>query len=315
MAKMKMIIDCDTGIDDALAIAYILSNPDIDLIGVVATFGNTYLKDCIRNSIGILENFDRYDVKVYAGSSHGLNEGSFEKHTGSDPVHGKNGIGDVDLGENKGTVQDVSGIDFIVDSARKYGQDLHLVFVGPLTDLYKCIEKDEEALCEVGKITIMGGALTVQGNRDIYSEANIASDPLAAKKVFSSKLKIDVIPLDVTLKTLFRVKDIAHWNNSNKAGKNIYEIARFYYEGEYGDEQIGGAMHDPLAAFASYDPSIITNWFPCNLTAEDSGRTICTFEELNLKEKRHRVALDVDGKRFTDTYIDMVSKLIEKCGL
>ena len=310
-----MIIDCDTGIDDALAIAYILSNPDIDLIGVVATFGNTYLKDCIRNSIGILENFDRYDVKVYAGSSHGLNEGSFEKHTGSDPVHGKNGIGDVDLGENKGSVQDVSGIDFIVDSARKYGQDLHLVFVGPLTDLYKCIEKDEEALCEVGKITIMGGALTVQGNRDIYSEANIASDPLAAKKVFSSKLKIDVIPLDVTLKTLFRVKDIAHWNSSNKAGKNIYEIARFYYEGEYGDEQIGGAMHDPLAAFASYDPSIITNWFPCNLTAEDSGRTICTFEELNLKEKRHRVALDVDGKRFTDTYIDMVSKLIEKCGL
>ena len=75
---------------------------------------------------------------------------------------------------------------------------------------------------------------------------------------------------------------------------------------------IGGAMHDPLAAFASYDPSIITNWFSCNLTVEETGRTIASFEELNLPEKRHRVALDVDTERFTKEYIRLVTELIEK---
>ena len=310
MAKMKMIIDCDTGVDDALAISYILANPDIEFLGVSTTFGNVSVDMSVKNSLLILENYGRDDVKVYRGLDHGWNVSEYKRSHEVDNVHGINGIGDVDLGEPRGRVQETSAVDFIVDSARKYGKDLHLVFVGPLANFAECIRKDEEAMCSVGNITIMGGALTVQGNRDIYGEANVADDPVAARFVFDSRVPFNIVPLDATLRTLFRVSDIRHWKDMNEAGKNIYEIARFYYVHEMDDENIGGAMHDPLAAFSSYDPSIITNWFDCNLTVEPTGRMIGTFDQLNLKEKRHRVALDVDAKRFTETYISLMDELI-----
>ncbi len=309
MAKMKMIIDCDTGVDDALAISYILSNPDIDFLGVTTTFGNVSVDVSVRNSLLIIENFKK-DVKVYRGAQHGWNKPEYIRVHSENNVHGRNGIGDVDLGEPKGEVQEQPAVDFILESARKYGRDLHLVFVGPLDNLAECIRKDEELMCNVGNITIMGGALTVQGNRSIYGEANIAEEPLAAKYVFDSKVRLNIVPLDATLKTLFKVSDIRHWKDISEAGRNLYEIARFYYVHELGDENVGGAMHDPLAAFASYDPSIITNWFECNLTVEDTGRTIGYFEGLNQKEKRHKVALDVDAKRFTQEYIASLDALI-----
>ena len=309
MAKMKMIIDCDTGIDDALAITYILSNPDIELLGVTTTFGNVSVDQSVKNTLLILENFKRGDVKVYRGSEHSWTSPVYERHPLMDSVHGRNGIGNVDLGEPKGKAQEQTAVDFIVESARKYGSDLHLVFVGPLANLAECIRKDEEAMCSAN-ITIMGGALTVTGNESIYGEANISDDPVAAKYVFASKAHINVVPLDATLRTLFKVSYINEWPLINEAGKNIYEIARFYYAGEFQNEEVGGAMHDPLAAFASYDPAIITNWYACNLTVEETGRTIGTFEELNLPEKRHRVALEVDAKRFEREYIDLVTRMI-----
>lgn len=312
MDKIKMIIDCDTGVDDALAIAYILSDPGIELIGITSVFGNIDMDTAARNSLSILQLFNREDVKVYKGADHAYGKGPYTRSDKSPLIHGYNGIGDVDLGTPKNKPEEKSAVDFIIESAKKYKEELHLVFVGPLTNLADCIRKDEEALKLAGEITIMGGALTVTGNRSIYAEANIGSDPLAAKEAFGSSLHLSIIPLDVTWKTLFRVKDIDHWKTINEAGRDLYGIAHFYYVHELGGEKTGGAMHDPLAAFASKDPSIITNWFPCNLTAEESGRTIGTFNELNLKEKRHRVALDVDAKRFTDEYIKLVTQKLER---
>ena len=312
MPKTKMIIDCDTGVDDALAITYILADPKIQLLGVTTTYGNIDVGSSIRNSLSILELFHQKDIGVYRGADHAYGKDSYVRGNKSPLVHGHNGIGDVDLGTPENKEEEKSAVDFIIESARRYKEELHLVFVGPLTNLADCIRKDVEALKLVGNITIMGGALTLQGNKSVYAEANIGSDPLAAKEVFASPLHLSIIPLDATLKTLFKVSDIAHFKDLNKAGKDIYDIAHFYYVHELGGEDVGGAMHDPLAAYASIDPSIITNWFPCNLTAEENGRTIGTFAELNLKEKRHRVALDVDAKRFTQEYIRLVTDLIQR---
>ena len=311
MSRTKMIIDCDTGIDDALAITYILANPDIELLGISTTFGNIPVDISVKNSLLIAENFHK-DVKVYRGAEHGWSNEEYIRPEELDQVHGANGIGNVDLGEPEGKVQDKSAVEFILESAREYGKDLHLVFVGPLANLAQCIKEDEQAMCDVGNITIMGGALTVTGNRNQYGECNIADDYKAAQYVFDSRVHLNIIPLDATFKTFFKVSDIASWKDINQCGRNIYEIARFYYVGEYGSEDIGGAMHDPLASYASYDPSIITNWFECNLTVEPTGRTIGSFEEINLPEKRHRVALDVDAKRFAKDYIEMVTRLIER---
>lgn len=314
MAKTKMIIDCDTGIDDALAITYILANPDIELLGITATYGNVSVDQSAENSLLLTQLLGREDIKVYKGCYHSYETDFYQHDYFPEDVHGHNGIGDVDLGTPRREAEETSAIDFIVDSAKKYGPELHLVFVGPLTNCAECIKKDAEAMKSVGNITIMGGALTVMGNRNIYAEANIGDDPIAAKYVFGSDIKLKIIPLDATLRTLFRVSDIKEWKDINEAGKDLYEIARYYYVHEYGDENIGGAMHDPLAAFASYDPSIISRWYECNMTIEESGRMIGSFEELNLPEKRHKVALDVDASRFTETYIRLVSELIRNNG-
>jgi len=307
---MKMIIDCDTGVDDALAISYILSNPDIEFLGVTTTYGNISVDTSVRNSLSLVELFNRKEVRVYKGAEHSWKSKEYIRGGTIPGCHGYNGIGDVDLGEPEGKAEDISAVDFIIDSARRYGKDLHLVFVGPLTNLADCLKKDQEAIMSVGDITIMGGALTVMGNRNIYGECNIVCDPEAANYVFSSPIHLNIVPLDATLKTMFRVSDIREWRSINEKGEKLFEIARYYYVNEYNDEEVGGAMHDPLAAFASYDPSIITNWFECNLTVEDTGRTIGSFEELNLPEKRHKVALDVDAERFTETYIRLVTELI-----
>ena len=312
MTKTKMIIDCDTGVDDALAIAYILADPQIQLLGITATYGNIDLHSAARNSLSILELFHREEIDVYEGAEHAYDKTSYVRGNKSPLIHGGNGIGDVDLGTPKKKISEENAVDFIIGSAKRYKEDLHQVFVGPLTNLADCIRKDLEAMKLVGDITIMGGALTVKGNKSVYAEANIGSDPAAAREVFASPLHLSIIPLDATWKTLFKVSDIRSWKDLGFAGRSLYEIARFYYVHELGGEETGGAMHDPLAAYASKDPSIITNWFSCNLTVEENGRTIGSFEELNLKEKRHRVALDVDAKRFTDDYISSVSELIKR---
>ena len=312
MSKIKMIIDCDTGIDDALAISYILSNPDIELLGITATYGNIDVDSSALNSLRIAELFGRKDIRVYKGAEHSWDCERYIKSPHLDRIHGNNGLGNVDLKGPEGRPEDMSAIDFIIECAKRYGSDLHLVCVGPLNNLALCLKKDEEAIKMIGDITIMGGALTVRGNRDIYGEANIADDPAAARYVFESPIRLNIVPLDATLKTMFRVNDIKDWSDIGPQGKALLAIAEYYYRGEYENEDVGGAMHDPLAAFASYDPSIITNWFDCNLTVEPTGRMIGTFEELNLKEKRHRVALDVDAQRFTKEYIGLVSEALRK---
>ena len=311
MSKVKMILDCDTGIDDALALAYILANPEIELLGVTTTFGNLSVDQSTTNTLALMELFHREDVPIYRGADHAWGTDTYIRDDILAKVHGANGIGNVDLPLPRRTCEEKTAVDFIIESAKRYKEDLRIVFLGPLTNFADCIQKEEEAMRTVGSITIMGGALTVQGNRTLYAESNILEDPIAAKFVFGSRIPIQVIPLDATLRTLFRVKDVEKWQTFHEVGRKFYEIACHYYLSEYQDAEIGGAMHDPLAAMAGFDPTIVTNWYPCNLTAEENGRTICAFEELNRPEKRHQVALDVDTLRFTDTYIQLVEELLK----
>ena len=312
MNKIKMIIDCDTGVDDALAIAYILANPNIELLGITCTYGNIDVDQACINTMLLLQLLNRNNIKVYKGAKHQIDKNEYIRNPRLNIIHGNNGLGDVDLGELKNNISEIDAIDFIIDSAKKYQDDLHLVFVGPLTNFANCIKKDINSLKLVKDITIMGGALTVQGNRNIYAEANIGNDPISANYVFNSELNLNIIPLDATLKTLFKISDIKKWKDINDIGNKLYEIAKYYYTNEFQNNVEVGAMHDPLAAFASYDPSIITNWFKCNLIVEENGRTIGTFKKLNDINKYHHVALDVDYNRFNKEYIDLVTKMIKE---
>lgn len=129
MAKKKMILDLDTGVDDALALAYAVADPEVDLIGIVASYGNNLLDVCAENSLKLLELLGQTDVPVYKGLPHSSTTDSFEVMQVSKDIHGNNGIGDVELPTPKRAVEAESGVDFYIEAAHKYGKDLIIILL------------------------------------------------------------------------------------------------------------------------------------------------------------------------------------------
>ena len=131
MAQKKMILDLDTGVDDALAIAYAVAAPDVDLIGIVSSYGNNLLNVCAKNSLKLLELLGQPDVPVYLGLPHSSTSDHFDVMQVSKDIHGDNGIGDVELPAPKRQVETESGVDFYIEAAHKYGKDLIIIPTGP----------------------------------------------------------------------------------------------------------------------------------------------------------------------------------------
>ncbi len=307
----KMILDVDTGIDDALALIYACSNPDIDLLAVTTTYGNVTLDVATKNTLDVLHLVGCDHIPVYPGCSHSLHEDIFETREVSFRVHGRNGVGNVVLEPATRAAETTRASKFMVEAARKYGKELNLVCVGPMNNLAEAIALDYKAISNVGSITLMAGALTVRGNASMYAEANIIADAEAARQVFDSKINLRVIPLDVTWQTLIREKDITLWNNCNSSKMNsINAMAAYYYSNEFKETNGGGAMHDPLAVEASVNPDIISNWFRCNLTVETNetsyGRLIGNKQILNDDNKTVTIALDVFKQQFIDKFVNTI---------
>lgn len=318
MATKKMILDLDTGIDDSLAIAYALAAPDVDLIGIIGSYGNVYVKEGGVNSLKILELLGAPDVPVYLGESHSLTSDHFDRMQVSARIHGENGIGQVELPEPKRQLETTSGVDFLIDSVKKYGKDLTLVPTGPMTNLAKALEKAPEIATEIGNVTFMGGALTVEGNVNAYAEANINQDAEAANAVFTSPMQLTMVGLDVTLRTLLTRKETSQWRELNtKAGTAFADIVDYYIEAyEETNPQVPGcALHDPLAVGVALDPSFITtlglNMF-VSTDKETYGRTIGDQARLDQPETNVNVGINVDADRYLATFMKYLTGLFAK---
>ena len=315
MATKKMILDLDTGIDDAMAIAYALAAPDVDLIGIIGSYGNVYVKEGGINALKILELLGATDVPVYLGESHSLVSDHFDRMPISARIHGENGIGQVDLPEPKRALETTSGVDFLIDAVHKYGKDLTLVPTGPLTNLAKALEKAPEIATEFGNVTLMGGALTVEGNVNAYAEANINQDAEAANAVFTSPMKLTMVGLDVTLRTLLTRKETSQWRELNTAaGTAFADLVDYYIEAyEETNPQVPGcALHDPLAVGAALDPSFLTTLGLNMFVSTDPatyGRTIGDQARLDQPETNVEVGINVDADRYLATFMKYLTKL------
>lgn len=247
MAKKKMILDLDTGVDDALALAYALATPDSDLIGVVSSFGNTQVTTAGENTLKLLELLGRTDVPVFIGAAHSSTTDSFETMQVSMDIHGKNGIGDVALPAPTTALSSQTAVDFIIESAHKYADDLVIVPTGPLTNLAEAYQKDPEIENLIGNVTLMGGALVVPGNVTPYTEANINQDPEAADYVFKHAKHLVMVGLDVTLQTLLTKKETQVWRDLGTEKGRVFADIFDYYIDAYYDLDInkaGAALQD-----------------------------------------------------------------------
>ena len=320
MAKRKMILDLDTGVDDALAITYALADPEVDLIGIVSSYGNNLLDICAENSLKLLELLGHTDIPVYKGLPHSSTSDHFDVMQVSKDIHGDNGIGDVELPAPQRAVESESGVDFYIDAAHKYGKDLIIIPTGPMTNLAAALKKDPAIADLIGNVTFMGGALTVDGNVTPAAEANINQDAKAADEVFKSNLPLTMVGLDVTLRTLLTKKETQQWRDlGTAAGKAYADITDFYIDTYYNldIDKTGCALHDPLAVGVGIDPSFVKTislFMRCEYDPDSPfyGRTIGDNAKLNDPNPNVKVAVNVDKERYLKAFMDHLTTLFKQ---
>ena len=155
---MKAILDLDTGIDDALALAYAIAHPDLELIGVTCTYGNVTVPLAVRNTLALLELLGKGDIPVFAGPS----PDGFRPSEISSFIHGRNGVGEVLLPPATGQVQSQPAAEFLIQAVHEHGADLVIIPTGPSTTIAAAMRQDPSFAANA-HLVMMGGALTVPG--------------------------------------------------------------------------------------------------------------------------------------------------------
>lgn len=301
--QRKLIMDVDTGIDDALAIAYAVRSQAFQILGVTTNFGNVPLEIATRNTNIVLQQLNQ-DIPVYPGASHRFHAAdetlNFATH-----VHGDDGLGNTLSVNEAAPVKEGQAADFIIEQLEKHPGEITLLFVGPLTNLAKAIEKNQAAVEKAKQIVIMGGAVTVPGNVTSYAEANIASDAKAAQFVFDSGVEIILVGLDVTLQTLLPRKSVENWSLSKNDLSQFYAGITSHYVNFYekSNPGIGGCgLHDPLAVGVILDSNFVQTK-PMSIQVETTGdKKGQTSPESNGKASIH-VCVDVNEQRFLDHFL------------
>ncbi len=317
MAQKKIILDLDTGIDDALAIAYALGSPEVELIGILASYGNVLTEQSARNSLAILDFFGHPEVPVFMGCTHSWTTDSFSVLPISAFIHGKNGIGEVEIPASSRSVSPVHGVDFLIESVHKYGKDLIFIPTGPQTNLATAIKKDPTIVDEIGNVVFMGGALTVPGNIENIAEANISQDPEATDFVFKSGIPCTMVGLDITLKVLLTKKETQTWRDlGTPQGKFLADMTDYYIKAyETTSPHLGGcALHDPLAVGVAVDPTLIKTHainLQCDLEGVMRGRTIGDPSRLSEPAETIEVGLGVDIDRALKEFMSRLTALVK----
>lgn len=311
----KIILDVDTGIDDALAILYAMGDEQAEVIGITTTYGNIDLNEATQNTLDILQLINTADIPVYKGFLHSLSDEKYIRREVTSRIHGKNGIGDIQIETSAYKPEKETAVDYLIEAALKYGKELKLVCVGPLTNLAHAYKKNPEAFLQIEEIVIMGGALTVPGNVTSFAEANIIEDAVAAKTIFESNLPLKIVGLDVTMRTILTQKETEEWwkYNTNHS-QAIAEMTDYYFKSY--KEQLGFdgcALHDPLAVGIALYPELAET-LAIDLTVElkgpAKGRTIGNYEKLNQKNPSTEVCIQIDHTKFLSFFMEAIEKVL-----
>ncbi|TRY27422.1 nucleoside hydrolase [Brevibacillus sp. LEMMJ03] len=307
--REKVILDVDTGIDDALAISYAVHATELDVLGVTTTFGNIAVEEATRNTLQLLELLDAAHIPVFQGAAKPLFRELKEK---AKLFHGENGLGNVQLPPPRTAARPESAADFLISAIKAHPHEVTVVTVGSLTNLALAIMAAPEIVPLVKRAVVMGGAVTVPGNRTPVAEANICADPEAAAYVFQSGLPITLVGLDVTMQTLLTRDHLQEWRRRDTPVSRFFaDICSFYMEAYARVGHVRGcALHDPLAVGAVIDPTFVTS-VPMHVQVDTSGglsdgRTIGDRRPQPAAPPNVDVCLEVDAGRFVEHFLQNV---------
>ena len=247
----SVLIDCDPGSDDALAILAALNSSDLDVVGLTTVGGNATIEDTTRNALTILEIAGRSDVPVWRGAGRPL-VGEFRY--GYD-YHGEAGVG-IRLDPPTTREEPEGAVDAIVRAVLECPGELTVIALGPLTNVAQALQREASLAEEVAEIIVMGGAVESPGNITEHAEFNTYNDPSAAEVVFDSGAPVTLVGLDVTEQVAVP-RESEPWIEGDSAGASLANrlLAAWFAlhpdRGPYG-------LHDPLAVAAAIDPGLLS---------------------------------------------------------
>jgi inosine-uridine nucleoside N-ribohydrolase len=294
---MRLVIDTDPGIDDALALIFAWRSPEFEVQAITTVAGNVDVGTATTNArrlVALVRPGAR--VLVAAGAAKPL----ARPLVTATHYHGHDGLGDVGgwpVVRAKPTRHDA--VDVLVDMTRRYRRDLTIVAIGPLTNIALALERDREALRTVGRIVVMGGAVDVPGNVTPTAEFNAHVDPEAAAAVIGGGLPLDLVPLDATRQAVLdraRLEDAAR-RSADPVAARILKFTERAFRVDRARGTWGMVLHDPLAVGVVLDPTFV-EWEPVFITIGPDGETRRTPGTPNC-----RVAKRVDRERFVSTFL------------
>jgi purine nucleosidase len=295
-----VILDCDPGHDDAIALLLALASPELELVGVTTVHGNQTLEKTTDNALRVLALVGRTDVPVAAGADRPLVR---DLHVAAH-VHGDSGLDGPELPERGSDPVGQHAVDFL---AERVTADTVLVPVGPLTNVALALDRG----IRPARIVLMGGAVA-EGNMTPAAEFNIWADPEAAQRVFHSGLDVTMIGLDVTHRALLTPEWAERFRASGRVGAFVAELVAFfkqYHARTYGWD--GAPIHDAVALAHVLRPGLVATE-RMNVEVETQseltrGRTVADRWKRTGREPNADVGVDIDGDAFLGLLLDRIA--------
>jgi len=305
----SIIVDCDPGHDDAIALLLALASEEVRLLGVTTVAGNQTLEKTTVNAISVLDHAGRGDIPVAAGANRPLVR---ELHVAAD-VHGESGLDGVDLPAPARGPEPTHAIDWIAATLSSSPTPVTLVATGPLTNIALFLARYPELSVRIDRIVFMGGAIG-EGNITPAAEFNVWVDPEAARRVFSNGVDLTMVGLDVTHKALIMSAHVETLAAAGRAGRLVADLYRFFlpvHAQRYGWQ--GAPVHDAVAVAHVIDGSLLETAHRGvrvdTGTELSRGRTnVDLWHRMGWEPSCH-VAIDIDSERFITMLIERIAGL------
>lgn len=306
MEKRKVIIDCDPGIDDSLAIMLALKSPEIEVVGITIVCGNSPVEMGFQNAKKILKKMGRLDIPVFIGASRPIKR----EYVNALDTHGEDGLGESFLPEVEGYEQDMDAVDFLVSALKN--EKISIIALGPMTNLAHLIQRDREVFLNVEKLVSMGGSYKSHGNCSPVAEYNYWCDPDAAALVYETMHVagkcIHMVGLDVTRKIVLTPTILEYIRRLDEdMGDFIRKITKFYFDFHWEWEHIiGCVINDPLAVAYFIDKNMCEG-FDAYVQVETQGvsigQTVVDAMNFYRKEPNTRVLTETDTYQFFEFFL------------
>jgi len=309
--KMKIIIDTDPGVDDAMAILMVLAAPNIEVLAITTVAGNSTIENVSKNAKYLLEIAGRADIPIFVGESSPL-----EKKLITANVHGETGLGDINLTKSENVTSEVSAAEKIAELVERNRGQITILALGPLTNIAKMLLANRDLEKKIKQLVIMGGAIDVAGNKSRVAEFNFFVDPDAAKIVFESSVPKVLVPLDLCNQVIMQESEIGQLGKG-KIGNILQKMLRPYIRNIAKFEGIKGAvMYDPLAAYYLINQSAFRT-AKMNIVIETKGEytagmSVADKRVFSDKKPNASVATEINNNGFLEDFTKSIMKLDER---